>query len=937
MKKTAFFLAFTMGVISVSAQTIWNKKLPITSTFNAFSELTFVEDSYWVNSDQGLFQISETGDILGKTNATGFAGFWVWAAKFTSQSTNHPYLLLSRLTVISQGNYKIAHFQPGLGIVNQVEFADSLFSASQSKGHVFVSTNDSTLLVFGHKYIRKIQHREDGAILEAWSKLMPFRSIGAVWTGSQAVFCDPFGNFKAIDASGNLLWEKTHAFTTKSIKLASGGIIGCGNTTAGDGIVFRLDFNGNLLWSKMLPEKKVNDLAGLTDGSIMFTGETDSVSWFAIKTNAIGNFIWAHTYESGKGWEIEQSSDGGAVVLWHAATGSYRLRVAKIDALGNTVPVETERSQVEERTLYTSGAKSTQYPLEGLFFDGANSRLIVPANGTASPIFTHSPWIAGKDAAGSLHIAATTYDNIPADFRAGLASSPAKDFERVWAVSREEIAQIRRDFGEDGDLDAPPPFDLLSWPAKGNPHFRQNLDFSLVTTNPDSLPAPFVDHNGDGTYNVFDGDYPRLLGDRMLWWARTDQTTHEETDGQPLGVDVFFTLYGYDCPQNGGISQSVFADYQIINRSGEDYSNAYMGFFTDFDLGCYDDDYLGSMPDANSYYVYNQDAVDGQPGSTCAGGTATYGEQVPIETVTMLNRSLDHSIYFSRGGTGGPPATTDPTSPHDYYNYLQSIWRDDAPLTIGGSGYNPSNPGAVQTNFAFFDNPSDSQGWSMCTQNLPNADQRMVSSHGPFPFVTGDTFSVRLAFSFHPNIPHPCPDVVGLVKPTILQIQQWHDDGTLDAHLDLGGVLTLAPGQSLLLNATQSNPSTTYSWSTGQSTPSIMVNQTGEYTVTVTPASGCAYSETVLVKSASGTSNPTLPSWQLQPNPTNDVLKIIFEGSETSVTALLRNAQGQMVAIKNNSGNVVEISVANLPTGLYWAELWREGAFLGGRKVVVAR
>ena len=38
-----------------------------------------------------------------------------------------------------------------------------------------------------------------------------------------------------------------------------------------------------------------------------------------------------------------------------------------------------------------------------------------------------------------------------------------------------------------------------------------------------------MDHNGDGNYNVFDGDYPQLLGDRMLWWARTDQTVHEET------------------------------------------------------------------------------------------------------------------------------------------------------------------------------------------------------------------------------------------------------------------------------------------------------------------------------------------------------------------------------------------------------------------------
>ena len=196
---------------------------------------------------------------------------------------------------------------------------------------------------------------------------------------------------------------------------------------------------------------------------------------------------------------------------------------------------------------------------------------------------------------------------------------------------------------------------------------------------------------------------------------------------------------------------------------------------------------------------------------------------------------------------------------------------------------------------------------------------------------------MQLAFTFHPNIPHPCPDIAGLVKPAIQQIQQWHDDGTLDTHLDLGSVLTLAPGQSLLLDATQQSPGTSYAWSTGQNTPSIVVDQIGEYTVTVTPASGCAYSETVLVKSTSVTSNPTLPSWKLYPNPVREMLNIVVESAETPITAMLHNAQGQLVATQTSGNNSLEISVINLPSGLYWAALWHDGQFLGRRKVVVAR
>ncbi|MFN0175812.1 MAG: T9SS type A sorting domain-containing protein [Saprospiraceae bacterium] len=932
MKKIALLFAFALGGAFVSAQAIWNKKLPLSSALNSFSELTYADDSYWVSSDKSLFQINETGDITGRITANfGFGAFWIWSARFTPTNNASPYILLARLTSLASGSgYTVAHYSPDLGIVNQVVFADSLSSVSQTRGPVFVTIDNNTLLVFGHKVIRKIQHQENGSIAETWSKILAFRTNDALWTGSQAIFCDAFGNFKSIDTNGNLLWEKTQPFSSKSIKMVPDGILGCGNIASGEGLVFKLDFNGNLLWSKLLAQPKLNDLTPVADGGILLTGETDTLSWLVLKTDGLGNPLWTRSYEKGKGWEIEQATDGGAVVLWQSTTGQYRLQLAKIDALGNTMAEEVERSQIEERTLYTSGAKATQYPLEGLFFDGARSRLIVPSDGTASPIFTNSPWIAGKDAAGNLHIAATTYNNIQADYRAGIASSPPKDFERVWAVKREEIALLRRDFGEDGDLDAPPPFDLLSWPAKGNPHFRQNLDFSLVTTNPDSLPAPFVDFNGDGTYNVFDGDYPKLLGDRMLWWARTDQTIHEETNGQPLGVDVFFRLYGYDCPQNGGISQSVFGDYQIINRSGEDYSDTYMGFFTDFDLGCFDDDFLGSMPDLNSYYVYNQDAVDGQPGTTCAGGTATYGENVPVESITMLNHSLDFATYFNRFGS-----PSGPTIPIEYYYYLQGLICNGQLPTIGGTGCNPGSTDF--TNFVFPDNPNNPGGWTMCTANLPINDHRSINSHGPFTFAAGDTFAMRLAFVFHPDIPHPCPDVSSLVKPTILQIQQWHDDGTLDEHPDLGSVLTLASGQSLQLNASQSNPATTYAWSTGQNTPSIVVNQTGEYTVTVTPASGCAYSETVWVKSATGTNSPSLPTWQVQPNPVSNVLSIVFEKNGMSLTALLHNAQGQVVSTKTSSGNVVEISVATLPSGLYWAELWQEGEFLGSRKVVVAR
>ncbi len=928
-----FILSFSLSIclFQLSAQTTWNTRLPAFSTLHGFAELNYQDGVYCVSTDQAFLQVNNTGAIVGQVTVDiGFPTFWVWGNKISNPANPAPYYLLSRLTALAGSNsgYTIAHYRPGNGIINQVSFPDSLFAASKSKGPVFLAVNDSTLLVYGHKFIRKISHQANGAITEGWSKLMPFKTMDGLWTGSNAIFCNDSGVFRAFDLNGNLLWEKTQPFSTKAIKLLPDGIIGYGNDVAGEGLIFKLDLNGNLLWSKNLSEKKLNDLTPVNDGGIVLTGELDSFMLLVQKTDASGNLLWSKTYGNGKGLEIAPSPDGGVTVLWQA-TGAYKLCLAKIDALGNTVPVGIDPGPIRERSIHTAGVKTTQFPFENLFFDKNSSRLKIPADSLTSPVFVSSIWLGGNDAAGNLHLAASTYGNAQQDFRAGLTTSPASDFDRVWAVSRDEIARLRRDFGEDGDLDNPPPFDLLTWPAKGNPHFRQNLDFSIVTTNPDSLPAPFVDNNGDGIYNVFDGDYPRLLGDQMLWWARTDQTLHQETNGKPLGVDIFFTLYAYDCPQNGGISGSVFADYQIINRSGENYSDAYMGLFTDFDLGCYDDDYLGSLPETNSYYVYNQDAVDGQPGSSCAGAGATYGEKVPVESVTLLNHSMDYSMYYNRFGSPSSPNT-----PNEYYSYMQGLVCNGQLPTVGGTGCNPGSTDF--TRFVFSDNPSNPSGWSMCTANLPLGDYRSLSSHGPFNFAAGDTFSMRLAFTFHPDIPHPCPDINTWVKPTIIQIQQWHDDGTLNAPLDLGSVQILPPGQSITLHASVPN-AIGYTWSTGQNTPTITVNQTGEYTVNVTRASGCASTETVLVKAASGTSSPTLPAWQLKPNPANDVINIAFENSEAPITVLLRNAQGQTVVTKTTSGNMVEISVANLPTGLYWAELWQNELFMGIRKVVIAR
>ncbi len=938
MKKITSFLCLALSWGIVSGQVVWNKKLPLTTYASEFALGASRIDggNILVSSGRQFMELEHQGIASGLQDGAQLVNNPLsnYLQKRKDPVSGNPFFLMGWRNLINTPYY-LAYFKPNEGGWQSIlSFGMGEVGSTSRRGPAVLELNDTTLLVFTQSFVRKISCPRDTLSVE-WAKSITLETSSfpnaAVASNDLAIFVTTKGEASAVNADGVQLWLKKYTgYVFRGLTRVGNEFIVCGADSSGHAALVKLSSDGNLVWEKTFPEDlEFNALTTTTDGDIIVTGKSANGDTPMLKTTQNGDLIWRKTYQKGIGATILETLDGGYFLT--ASSTQTGFHGIKTNAQGETSAFD-DLGLLRNRNLNNGGFSLTQPPSSSLFLTDYGDGFKIPADSNTTTFFAHAPWLAGIDPGNNLHLSASTDGEVlnSSDYKIGISNAPPEDFNRLWAVTREEISLIRRDFGEDGDLDVQPPFDLLTWPAKGNLHFHQNLDFSLVRTDPDSLPAPFVDANGDGIYNVFDGDYPRIKGDRMLWWAINDDAEHKLSNGLPLGVDFLISVFAYDCPDNESVQQTLFAEYQLINRSGQPYSNTYLGFFTDPDLGCSDDDYIGVLPESNSFYVYNQDGVDGLPGSSCAGGVPTYGDKLPIESITMLNHTLDYSTYHNR--TGGPAILN---APFEYYLYLKGLVCQGELPTVGGTGCNPGS--TDYTHYVFPDNPADPQGWSMCTENLPLGDRRTLNSHGPFTFASGDTFTMQLAFTFHPDIPHPCPDVDGLVKPTIQQIQQWHDDGTLDAHLDLGSVLTLTLGQSLMLNATQQNPATTYAWSTGQNTPSIVVNQIGEYTVTITPASGCAYSETVLVKSASGTASPTLPDWKVQPNPAHDVLKIVFEHAETSITVLLRNAQGQLVATKNSSNNSLEISVANLPVGLYWAELWQDRQFLGSRKVVVVR
>ncbi|MEO1259185.1 MAG: T9SS type A sorting domain-containing protein [Bacteroidota bacterium] len=427
-----------------------------------------------------------------------------------------------------------------------------------------------------------------------------------------------------------------------------------------------------------------------------------------------------------------------------------------------------------------------------LFWNRSDGQFLVPY--TAGPfqevssIFVNGLWLTGLDAANNLKVAAQMYGNAngQTDYFPGPLNDntgepfnsifDCTDFQRVWKITRGDILMVKNDFADNGMIDQPLPYDVQTWPARGNPFIEPILGFTL----PDQDLAPFFDNDNDGLYDPMKGDHPVLdetlpdaIPDEMTWCVFNDVADiHGESAGFPLGVEVQLMVYAFNCSDNDVLNHSLFVRHKVINKSQENLFDFRMGYFTDMDLGCYTDDFFGCDTTLNTQYFYNSENIDGD--ALCTG-IGTYGENPPVQAATFLNHKLANLMYFNNGGFGNvPPGTTDPNQAIEFYNFMNSIWLDGTPLTTGGNGYNPSG---VPVNHAFPDNPNDPFGWTMMSANLPFADRRTVSSVAPSDLPPGGQFTLDIAYSFHrqPGADHL--ENVDVALSEIPNVQAFYDNG----------------------------------------------------------------------------------------------------------------------------------------------------------------
>jgi len=424
------------------------------------------------------------------------------------------------------------------------------------------------------------------------------------------------------------------------------------------------------------------------------------------------------------------------------------------------------------------------------FWDLDDAQFTVPYNGQGSPssIFATALWLGAMDKNDQLRVSTVSYRSVRnCGYEAGpIFDDPNRPFDidyenwdKIFSVHQSDILAHQEDF-DDGVVDNPIDA-IFGWPALGNKHFEGIHGFPLELTIsgagfhelPNSINGIYEPELGE--YPHVDGMSPEALPGEIKWCVYNNHAEGSSpTSTDPLSFEIQQTMYAMSCP-NEALSNSLFVRYKLINKSGQDYKDLKLGQWMDPDLGCYTDDYIGCDPRSNSAYSYNVDEVDGEVGNTCNGKIATYPHP-PISSLTFLNVNLDKFGYYNNSAFASlPPAQTDPTTPIEYYHFMNGSWRDGTRMTRGGVGYNPQSNDFVD--HVFPDDPTDINGWSMGQLDLPVGDTRFIASSHKSTFMDQEVLTVDMVFAYYNDGVSSAWGMVSGALENIKEIQELYNSG----------------------------------------------------------------------------------------------------------------------------------------------------------------
>lgn len=354
----------------------------------------------------------------------------------------------------------------------------------------------------------------------------------------------------------------------------------------------------------------------------------------------------------------------------------------------------------------------------------------VPAASAHSTIFASNLWLSGLTYDGGVSKPYVRAGTLTSDWQYGPADptmtlQERRDYYRIWSLSRAEIDDFLANVGTPGYAI---PDNIASWPVDS---------------------SSFYDADSNGVYEPAHGDYPIILGDKMLYAIFNDHggamtgSDHEimvveehtyldssnydtvnnyyppiheydttiVVDNPTMNMEIHAMLYAFDEPDDTALNNTVFLRYNIHNLSETTCYDVRFGAWTDLDIGYGFDDYVGCDVMRGMYYAFNGDDVDG-PGENAYEGippaqscTFLAGPRLdPDGSDNPADSSSASSVNGANFGNGivdderlgmtgfiyyensANSINGEPSSSNDFYNYLEGLWKNGQHILYGGNG-----------------------------------------------------------------------------------------------------------------------------------------------------------------------------------------------------------------------------------------------------------
>jgi hypothetical protein len=146
----------------------------------------------------------------------------------------------------------------------------------------------------------------------------------------------------------------------------------------------------------------------------------------------------------------------------------------------------------------------------------------------------------------------------------------------------------------------------------------------------------------------------------------------------------------------------------------------------------------------------------------------------------------------------------------------------------------------------------------------------------------------------------------------------------------------ICPGDSITLSAL--NIASSYAWSTGATTQSIVVGQPGIYSVTTTDALTCqsTTSDTLVASACTGIAENT---WQnsisIYPNPTKGNIQVaVGSGSSNQYKIEIYDVVGKCIHQQVSKSANLQINLSPEPSGIYFMKIIKQDGSSAVKKVI---